>query len=115
MTRWAGLAGCWLATCGPLWHRGPAPNETFARFQLAAISLIFLDFHNFYRFSCHFMRFHPVKNGPFEKYLFRSFFFCFVRAQLICSCICVAMKKMIGGLKARNQTTNPKREIPNER
>ena len=39
------------ASCGGLCRRGPAPKETFARSQLAAISSIFMDFYDFHRFS----------------------------------------------------------------
>ena len=65
------------------------------------------------------MPFHKIslgkKSSQRENLISLGIFFRFVRVQLICSCTCVAMKNMIGGPKARNQTTNPKREIPNER
>ena len=55
------------------------------------------------------------KPSQSENLILLGIFFRFVRVQLICSCTCVGMKNMIGGPKARNQTTNPKREISNER
>jgi len=48
------------ATCGGLWHRGPAPKETFTRSQLAAmaaISSIFMDFRGFPQISWIFIDF----------------------------------------------------------
>ena len=47
-----------LGTDGNVCRRGPAPIETFTRSQLAAISSIFIDFHDFHRFSEDFMRLH---------------------------------------------------------
>ena len=47
-----------MAPCGGLCGRGLAPLETFTRSQLAAISLIFMVFHDFHSFSKDFMTFH---------------------------------------------------------
>ena len=44
-------------------HRGPAPMEIFTRSQLVAISLIFIDFHDFHEFSLDFMRFHGIRGS----------------------------------------------------
>ena len=56
-----------LETDGNVCCRGLDPIETFARSQLAAISLIFMDFHDFHRFSKDFMRCHGFRGSGVEK------------------------------------------------